>query len=174
MPFRERFEPIVLIGENLHLMPDDKYYRVVFLEGLPLIEHDFGATSSGDELRNQEITEIYLGDNELGQYRMMVVDNLKVYVKQPSGIGKWLTRNGQAYLIDYSTYSQAFSESLQLTEFYQWEDTPFIVDVTATADNTTASRLWFFGYRYVLEELKEVPQVATTVWTQGYRPPVRK
>ena len=78
-PFREGFEPIVNVGENLCLLPltdtatVKKYVKVIYIESLPFLEHDFGAVVAGVESDEIEFEELHMNDSELGHFRILPI-----------------------------------------------------------------------------------------------------
>jgi hypothetical protein len=158
----------VRVDEYLHLMPIDRYYRVVFVEPIPAIDLDFGAFSAGQTKTGLELENLYMPRNELAQYRMIPIDNVRIVgFRQPKN-PKWITRNTSGYLPPQSDYTGAAVENLNLTEWYQFEETKAYVDLYATSALTT-SVIRFSGFRYVLEQV-ERPPVFTTVWYEALAP----
>jgi len=170
-PFQDKFEPVVRVGENLRLMPEDRYFSVDFIEGIPWLEHDNGAMTATQEDKDVELTEAYEEDNQLSQLRMTVIDTITITgLKQPRGVPKWVTKKFTATLPQYSSYGDYDAlKRLQLTEFFQFEDTGLFADIRCDT-TTSTSRVVMFGYRFVLREIQK-PPVFTTLWTQGYMPP---
>jgi hypothetical protein len=170
MPFAPDFQPVVRIDEFLRLMPVGKFARVIYIEPIPLIEEDFGAFSAGQTKSNVELTDLYMPKGELAQYRFAPVDDVQVIAfYQPGKRPKWITKNTGGKMIRLADYANAAVEKLNLTEFFQYEDTKLYVDLYAASDLTT-SRIRFYGFRYVLEELEAAPPVYTTIWYEGLSP----
>ena len=165
--FAISFEPVVQIEENLHLMPLNKYFKVSYIEGIPLLEHDFGDFTAGETKSDQEVTEVYLEDDEIGQYRFVPI-TAGVHIvglKQPKGRPKWVTKTARAKLTNIRDYADTLVETLQLTEVYQYKDTGFSVDVYST-NAVSAAIVRFYGIRFKLVEIKK-PEVFKTIWTEG-------
>jgi hypothetical protein len=162
-PFKKDFEPVVNVGEFLRLMPVDKYFEVEFVEPIPAIDHDFGILSAGQVLKDQELSFLYMPDNELAQYRMIPLDDIEITEFRQGKTPKWTTKDTSGYIPPASDYLAAISENLQLTEWYQFEyKTKAFITIRARS-NVSTSRIRFYGYRFVLREVPK-PPVFTTVW----------
>lgn len=176
--FQEKFEPIVRIGENIHVLPRDKYFRVDFIEGLPLKEHNFGAIGADATIADQECAFLYMEDNNLAQFRVVpaTADVQITALRQPKGIQKWTMRTENATLPNYADYSAnilaAHGIGLQMTEFFQFENTSLFVDLYSVG-GVAAAKVRFAGFRYAMTELSAPPAVSTPVWVEGY-PGMRK
>jgi len=163
-----QFQPIVQIGENLHLMPVNKYFTVEFIEGIPMIDKDFGAISAGDTKKDQELTFLYMPRNELAQWRFVPIDNVQVTRFVQPRNPKWITRDTSGKLIRALDYANPIVETLQLTEFFQFEETKAFIDIYAPSAVST-SVIRFYGYRYMLREIPK-PPIFTTVWYEARAP----
>jgi len=169
-PFQKDFTPVVAIDQAVRLMPVDRFFRVVYVEPIPLIQHDFGSFTAGQTKSDQELDFLYMPDNELAQFRFIPVDNVIVTAfYQPRKRPKWITKSTGGMLPRGLDYQDTPVESLNLTEFFQYEDTKLYVDLFAPEALTT-SRIRFYGFRYVLEELEAAPPVFTTIWYEGLSP----
>jgi hypothetical protein len=167
-PFKKDFEPVVNVGEALKLMPIEKFFTPIFIEPIPMIEKNFGSFTAG-ETRTVELDFLYMPRNELGQFRFVPVDNIVVKTFKQPRYPKWITKNTSGILTQSTDYINALTENLQLTEFFQFEETKAFLDLYAPS-NLSTSRIRFYGYRLVLEELKEEPKVYTVVWYESLAP----
>ena len=163
--FKEEFEPVALPNEKICLLPDKKYYRVVYVEQLPVVEKDFGAITAGNTLTDQEITELQMNKNELVQVRIEIVDDIEITVKQPKSVTRFTTKTTTFKINKYVSLTN-------LSEIFSFEDTPKIYfDVkNISGGDLSQSRIRFYGFKYVLEPLTEVPERATYVPVKGYAP----
>ncbi len=176
--FKEAFEPVVNVGENLHLNPlsskgtGELYVRVKYIEALPYTERDFGAIAAGVPLGITELIECYMEDNELGQFRFVIVDDDVVmsHFAQPQASRRWVTENTQwESLVEWADpRNNPMMEKYHLHEFYQWEDDKCWIDLTSVG-GVAVSRVGFYGYRFVIEKLAKKPTVFTSVPVHGYR-----
>ena len=175
--FKEEFEPVVNIGENLQLIPKKKtgtgelYVKVLYVEALPYFERDFGALAAG-VTAPIEFTQLYMEDGEVGQFRIIpVVDNLLITeLAQPRAQRRWATKNASwTSLAEWADpRNNPLMEKYHLDEIFQYEDTGLWVTLTAAAI-LAASRIGCYGFRYVVEELKQKPTVFTPIPVEGFR-----
>jgi hypothetical protein len=153
---QQAFEPVAKVGDNLWLLPGDHpksgYYRVLFVEPIFEIQHDFGTLAAGGSVEDVEIEDLYMADNELAQYRLQLLDDFKVKVKQP--LAK--TRFGTDKLItEITAFSQQLAQpELHRNEIFVIEDEKVLFTATNPTKYTSVkNRMRAFGYRYVLEKL---------------------
>lgn len=168
--FQEEFVPIAKPNENIAVIGargknNIKYYRVVAVEPLPLFEKDFGAINAGETLREKEVEELYVNEGQLAQYRIRLVDDVELYIKQPKSDTKFSTKKGTFKI----TRDIAGTDFVNLTEFYVFEDQTVLFDVKnpSSTTNLTQSRVQFAGFKYILEELKEKPDKYTVIAVQA-------
>jgi len=151
------FEPIVQIEERVFLLdPVNKCFEVTWIEPLPKLDKDFGAISAGGTTDATEVAEVYMPENELGQFRFIpLTAGVKVVGHwSPTGARMWGTREAMFELSDIADYADAHVKTLQPTEFFQWQDTGrFMQLYSETA--VTKSIVRFYGYAF---KLKEVPK----------------
>lgn len=182
-PFKEEFEPVVNIGENLQLLPlkDEKtgfkYVRVLYIESLPFLEHDFGVIAAGVVTPQTNFTELHMIDNELGQFRVIpLVDDLFITtLAQPKAQYRWVTKNSSwqsLYEID-DPRNNPMMEKYHLNEIFQHEDDGLWMQLT-TVGGLAASPVGCYGFRYVFERLEKKPTVFTPIPVRGYRTVVRE
>ena len=168
-PFREVFEPVVRVKENLELIPEDHpkhgYYKVLYIEQLPEFIHDFGSIAGEGSVADVKVENIYMPDSELAQYRFHPIDDLEIKIKQPSGISRFKTKH-KWLAVTSRTHQQA--PKMYLSEFFVIEDEGVYFTVTNPAKSTTKkSRVKFFGWRFVLEKLAEKPDRYTPIPVGG-------
>ena len=176
--FKEEFEPVVNVGEILHPLPmqgkdmDKLYVKVLYIEALPYHERDFGPIGAGLTTGVTELIDVYMDDNELGQFRFVVVDDdVEIFwFAQPQASRRWVTENTQwGSLAEWADpRNNPMMEKYHLHEFFQWEDDRCWVDLT-TVGGVAASRIGFYGFRYVVEVLDKVPTVYTSIPVHGFR-----
>ena len=177
-PFKEGFEPVVNVGENLCLLPIKetatgfKYVKVLYIEALPFLEHDFGAVVAGVESAELEFDELYMNDNELGHFRVIpLVDDLIIsHLAQPKATRRWVTKNSSwesLYEIG-DPRNNPMMEKYHLNELYQHQDDGLWIRLTSVG-GVAAGEIGCYGFRYVFEMLTTKPTVFTPVPVQGYR-----
>lgn len=180
--FKEEFEPVVNIGENVQLFPlkDDKtgvkYVKVLYIESLPFLLHDFGAVAAG-AVAQVEFVELYLDDNEFGQFRVVpLVDDLTIdQLAQPRVNRRWVTRNSnwQSLYEFADPRMNPMIEKYHLNEIFQHEDDGLFV-VPSSVGGLAVSTVGCYGFRYVFEKLETKPTVFTPIPVRGYRTVVRE
>jgi len=151
-----QFEPLVQIGERVFLLePVNRCFEVTLIEPLPCRDVDFGAIAAGGTSAEREMTEIYMPDNELGQYRFVpITSGVKV-------VGHWSPRGARMYstaeqvfeIPDIGDYADEHVAGLQATEFYQWQDRKRYMQLYSKSA-VSASIVRFYGYAL---RLREVP-----------------
>lgn len=154
------FDPICKIKENIGVLTGDgeKYFKVIYREQLPASEDlivDFGAIADDGVDADNEITDIEMNSGELGQYRFEPLDPIKVEVKQPMAASRFSIKNT---VVRVSQRSVINNPTLSDTEFYVFEnDNVYMTATNNSGAALTKSRVQFYGYRYILEELKKEP-----------------
>ena len=163
-----QFEPVARVGENIRILPDGiegaGYYRVAFLEPIHPIVKDFGALAAGGDTGDQEVSELYMQDGELAQYRIILLDDVEVLIKQPATKERFSTKVGATRLTYQGQFIRPGSH-----EIFVFEDSPkvkFVVYNPGLAPIPT-SRLMFIGFRYKLERLERPPDRWTAVTIGG-------
>lgn len=166
----EIYEPVAKVGDNIKLEPPDHpkagFYRVLYAEVLHEIQHDFGALASGADTGDQEITNLYMPDNELAQYRIYCVDDFKLKVKQPLAKTRFPT---DKLVTEITAFSHQLTQpKLHRNEVFVIEDEKIIfVATNLTKYSTYVNRLKAIGYRYVLEKLPAAVAPFTAVSIGG-------
>lgn len=180
-PFREEFEPVVNVGENLRLLPLDeakggRYVRVLYIEALPFLNHNFGAIPAGG-IPAADWIALHMDDSELGQFRIvplvndLTIDNLT----QPRAQPRWVTRNSnwQSLFEVADPQTNPLMEKYHLNEIFQFEDDGLWVTVMSVG-GVPAGNVGVYGFRYVFETLDKKPTVYTPIPVRGYRTVVRE
>ncbi len=171
--FKKEFEPIALVGENILILPDNRAFKVVYIEQLPIYVKDFGPIAAGSEIVTGEagVPDLVKGflempKNELAQIRFKLLDDIEVRVFQPRRAGRFTT-NAVQFVIDKRI--EEIDPTLKLTEIFQFEDRSlaFIIR-NPTNYNLSSSRILFMGYRYVLKELSQIPEKYVAVPVGAY------
>lgn len=165
--FPESFEPVVRKGDNVELLKSDKdilgYYTVKYIEPLPRKQHDFGAinneTSSGDT----EVTDLYMNDGELAQYRMILLDDMEVTISQPKAKKRHATKSYVHTMTPYTVQAAP-----HLTQFFIFEDEKVFFDVkNPTKYVRGIHRIMYLGWRFILEKLPSKPATFTSIPIEG-------
>jgi len=163
--YAKDFEPIAKPSENVCIIGAEgkgntKYYKIVAIESLPFYEHDFGAVNAGQTLKDQEVKALYLNARQLAQYRIRLVDDVELQLKQPKSDTKFTTKSGEFKI----SRDIAGTDFTNLTEFFVFEDQSILFNVTnPSASNISSSKVQFAGFKYILKELDKEPDKYTTV-----------
>jgi hypothetical protein len=180
--YAEKFEPVVQAGEFIQTFPKGKYYVVKAIYTLPLLpvnlcdSDHLNASITTTESAEVEIDDVYLDDNELAQLRMVPVEDFYVsWVGKPKARPYYTTKNKtwQVPALQDDARLNPANEYLHLNEIFQFEDTEMWIKVTShSATISTTGRLAFFGYRFILQEVKEadIPKgiKPTVIPTEGF------
>jgi hypothetical protein len=155
------FVPICEIEQNLAILTTGgwEYFKAIYIEPLPPSEDmimDFGTITSGSTAEDTKIEMLEMKTDELGQFRFEPLDDIIVKVMQPQAATRNAIRNTVARV---SMLSCKRDPSLKHTEFFVFEGDTVYMAPTNNSDNDLAvSRVQFYGYRIVLEELPAKPE----------------
>jgi len=171
------FEPIVQPGEYLEFFPSDQLDKpnvgvlVKMVYPLPLLRINLcdadhlNANLTTAESAEDELDDLDLDDNELGQYRLIPESDFKVvHLAMPKARPLMYTKNKtwsiQTILDDPRTNPSV--EMLQHNEIFKWEDTDLYYKAQSNSATLTAAYLAVFGFRFIVELI--------TVFPTGIRP----
>jgi hypothetical protein len=170
--------PIAGIGQNILVYKQKKYflYNVVYREGLPYsapLMMNFGAIAAGATLAGQSLQNILeMPDNQIGQFRMQVLDDVQVTLWEPRSNGRFQLKNNIAQVSAYTALQDSCGHT---TEFFVHEATWPFVDITnPRVAATVTARIAFYGFKYVVEQISEVDNLNdisrpyTAVVSEGY------
>lgn len=156
------FRPLFLEGHTAHLygagLPMGGLdVKCIAVGALPEYIKDFGALTAAVWTRDQEDSNLEMNSWELAQYRMRVVDDVRVQVKNPSAVQQWRTKNTNFWLPKFPTdpgtdWMQSFYWCQ--SEFYLWEDKATPRFDLYSELTTTTSRVVFSGWRFRFNPLK--------------------
>jgi len=181
----EKFEPVVQPREYLQTYPKKHYYVVDAIYTLPLLAVNIcdagtGHLGVGLALNVQsalfELPDVYLDNKELAQFRMIPREDFALtFMAKPRARPYYTLKNSTfqvpTYYLDPRT--NVSNDHLHLHEIFQFEDTGMFAQATCyNALGLLAAHLDFFGYRFILVEVKknEIPPgiKPTIVPTEGY------
>jgi hypothetical protein len=178
--FNSEFNPILLPNETCTLFgaefpKDGQPVRCRAVGALPEYVADFGTQTAGTWDRDNEDSNLKMASLELAQYRMRVLDNMRVQLRHPSAVQQWRTNNTNFYLRQFpnsGAWDPLKDFLFRASEFFVFEDT-----VTPRFDiypyvTLTASRIWFGGWRFKLElitaaELTSKQEIYIDSWPSG-------
>lgn len=153
-------KPTLKIGQYVKI--GDKFYKVIAIEPIPLIEKDFGAlaaSGTGSKAENQEVTDLYLKENRLAEYYIYPYTNgIKITIKQPKATSRYATKNAIGYITHWHT--EAFNYFLEMLRIWIFEDDnkPYFTVENISGSSLSASKVYFFGFQYELEKVETVPE----------------
>jgi hypothetical protein len=168
MAYAEPFQPVAKPLENLCLIKSGAqvqgYYVCKYVEPLPEHTYDFAPSAgiaAGETDSENEISDLYLDDLQLGQYRFYVVDDIQVSVRQPLAKTKWTTKGVKEML---SPFTQQVFRGLQHMDIFVWEDEKVYFDAKNPTKYTIyKARVRYIGYHYILAKLEKAPEKFTIV-----------
>lgn len=170
MIYDPQFKGILEVGHTVILKGSNfpaagKNFRCIAIDALPQYIKDFGALSATTWDNDNEDTNLELGINELGQLRMMVIDDIRVKIKNPAPVAKWRTAKTSFYLPQLPiTASEDWMKEyiFRLSEFFYWENTTPRFDIYSVPARDEA-RVLFTGWRFKLAEISEKGQFVLNV-----------
>jgi len=163
----EEIKPVALVDENIQVYDEGKwkYYRVTFIEPIQPFQRDFGSITAGGSTGDKDIEELRVGKGWCAIVRVVLVDDLKVTVKQPKAITRYVVSE------KVTSYLTALNEVLglrHLTELCVLEERVPIFDVTnPTKYDVPASRVVFYGLKMEMEELPAKPEKYASLMATG-------
>ncbi|RLF41692.1 MAG: hypothetical protein DRN17_08425 [Thermoplasmata archaeon] len=154
LPFKKDFEPIVRMEENIAIPKTAgqySFFKVLYIE--PLQPYTTVVSLDAYE-RNKEKTldEVKLEENEVGQWRLWIPDYVAVDFYHPRAARKWVTKEANTSATPLSMAKE------QVLEFYTYKDSvPRLLLSNPIAEEQYA-RLIIWGFKYLIEPLKEKPK----------------
>jgi len=163
--YSNSFEPLLLEGYTAKLygagLPvTGKNVRCVAVGALPEYCADFGALTAGTWLTDQTDTNLRMPRNEFAQYRMRVLDDMYVRLKNSGPVQQWRTRDTTFYLPKFPDPdgNQFLAEFyFKASEFFVWEDQDPVFECYSSI-NTSSSKILFSGWRFKVEDITEEPK----------------
>lgn len=163
------FEPILLVGETarLHKADGPIDIEVLAINALPEHSEDFGDIAAASWRRDETTTATELDTNELAQFRMRVVDDVRVYLKNPQAVSYWRSRTVDFYLPQFPediTFLQNYY--FTASEFLVWErDYQPSFDIYAPLAAGTSTVL-FSGYKFRCKQIQSKGKV--DLWVNSW------
>ena len=174
--FSANFQPVLLEGLTASIFGtqvDPGGLNVVCraVMSLPELQHDFGALTAAVWSGDLQDADLQCGTMELAQYRIRVMDDVQVRLKNPGSVQQWRTLSGQWYL---PKFPQGEGQDW-LKEFY-WMASEFFVFqdrddprfnlfpmVPATA---VTSRVLWSGWKFKLEKIAQKGKIE--IWVNSW------
>lgn len=162
MLYDPEFSPILEVGHTVILKGSDfkaagESYRCVAIDALPQYIKDWGSLTAATWDTDNQDTNLELDSSELGQLRMMVLDDLRVRLKNPAPVTKWRTAKTTFYLPQFPvTADEDWMKNyfFRASEFFYWEDTTPRFDLYS-ATTVTVARVLYTGWKFKLEPITE-------------------
>lgn len=169
--FKTEFEPILLPGETAHLITETTELDVecIAFGALPERVKDFGAITGTEWITDQENTDFEMPNNELSQFRMRIVDDLRMEFSNLAPTKQWRTSKAVFYLPQFPAISaEDFLKQyyFKASEFFVWQkDTPRF-NLYAPAGDLATSRIIFNGWRYRVKQITTRAKIS--IWVSGW------
>lgn len=152
----EAMEPIVDPGQQLLVVDREGYnlYRAAFIEPIgfsralttDLITGTVAAGAAGAQVSMATLLD--MADNQVGQFRMKVLDDIDVLVSQPASVLRFGTKGVNATI---SLFSKLDDPCGHMTETYILaQDHTFLTPTNNGGRSITLGRVAFKGFKYVL------------------------
>ncbi len=182
--YEEKFLPVVQPNEFVQTYPKIHYYQVNAIYTLPWIpvdvcdiKHLNAALVVNAESADIELSDIYLDDLEIGQFRFIPREDFAVtWMGKPLARPFYTIKNSTARVPTYydDPRTNEANQYLHLHEIFQFEDTKCFAKVTCYSPiaGLASAHLDFFGYRFLLIEITKASIPAgirpTVLPTEGY------
>ncbi|MEM2661597.1 MAG: hypothetical protein QXS74_09790 [Nitrososphaeria archaeon] len=162
--FKKDLEPVALPDEVIKIIPDNIFYKVKKVVPLPTIVYDFGPMNAGQKDIEpidivKDSVKLEMPKNQLAHFRIKLLDDFEVFLKQPKTTSKFTTTHREFYVSTNTPYDN-------LTEWFQFEDRS--AGIIRNNPSTTAldkTRIMLYGFKYELE--KTTPTAKYTVVEVG-------
>lgn len=174
LPYKESFEPVVRINDNVKLILTDGiiYGRVTYLEQIEPIIIDLAESSPLPAVSSSttpiapgnqyELSDIELGENEFGQWRMKLLDDFLLEMRLPPAVTKHVVRSGSTYL------SMLISNIPNMGDFFTYKDkVPTVIPYNIRFETMDMARIMVYGFRYIIERIHEEPENYTSIPVPG-------
>jgi len=177
--YNPTFSPILLEDMTVNLKGSDfpaegKNFKCIAVDALPEYIKDWGALTAATwpamSSTDNEDTNLELATNELGQLRMMVLDDLRVRLKNPAPMTKWRTAKYAFYLPQFPvTANEDWHKEylFRMSEFFYFEDTGPRFDLFS-AVTVTEARVLYTGWKYKLTPLPTTDKPAFSLMVNGW------
>jgi len=164
--YREKFDPIVRIGEYVGILDGTRQlgiYQVTYIEPIQPIVINLGPLSAPASIaeypkpgNDKTLSEIDLGERELGQFRIKLLDDFMLEVYQPASTTRFNLRNGPTRVSILSPGN--FVELFTISDERKIKVKPYNIRF----EPMQLARIMIYGFRYVLKEVKE--RVREVTW----------
>lgn len=175
--FQLEFKPVALVDENIGIYQyvakkKPRYFKVLYIEAIPSVFYDFGglAAETANAANGVEVPNaaLYFPNLEMGQYLIIPIDDVHITVKQPLAKSRWVTK-GTTPPLERRMLQYEPLKHMNIGQLFIFEDQKaFFRVVNPLKYPVLKSRVWFPGFRFVLEELDVKPAKYTWVPVEGW------
>jgi len=174
--YSNSFDPILLEGMSANLfgsgiggvaVDQGLSVRCVAVQALPEYVKDFGALTAGVWSTDGEDSNLEMSDLEMAQFRMKVIDDIQVRMKNPSSVTYWMSNKHVWHLSQFPWWGTEW-EQLQafvFSEFFIWQDDTPRFDLYSDIA-VPKSRIEFSGWRFKLRKTQERGRV--DLWVNSW------
>ena len=158
--YNKDFDPILLEGQTATLfgtgLPDNGLnIRCVAMGAMPEYWKDFGALAASTPLVDQTDSNLEMNTMEFAQFRIRVVTNMQIKLKNPSAVRQWRAKNVSFYLPQWPVSPKSLQEWYwTASEFFVFEDNTPVFDVQSDTAQA-ASIILYSGWRYKIQAISE-------------------
>lgn len=170
------FDPLLRENQTVRLfgagLPVDGFNcKCVAVGAMPEYYKDFGALTAGVWDEDQADTNLEMNKLELAQFRIRVIDDMRLRLKNSPPVQQWRSKSTVFYLPKFPSNDEASTFLQQFlwvqSEFFIWEDhTPsfaFYSEIT-----TAAARVLFSGWRFKVEALPGNEKGKFDIWISDW------
>lgn len=165
-------QPVVQIGENLGIWSDSKwlYFKTDYIEPVPRSSQsvvNFGALAAAATIGKALVQILRLESLQLLHLRFEPLDDVELVLWEKGGAQRFINRSFTARISLLTCLRDPY---LATTTFFVLgrDKDPFIEVFNPSITYARAqSRAIFWGYRYILQELKTEPAVYTRIPAEG-------
>lgn len=170
--YNPEFRPIVKIREHIRLFPDRHqkagYYYVEYIEPLHPITSNFGALAANTEGSDTEMTDLYVNAGDLAQWRVYLLDDFVITVKQPLSDTRYAAKS-KVTTLSKRGQDSPMNKELPRNEIFVVEDEKvYFRPSNPTQYSQYRQRILCEGYRYVIVKLASKPDVWSDVVIGGW------
>lgn len=170
--FKTSFEPVFLPGETARLITANQTLDVecVAVGALPEYEHDFGTTTATTWYEDKEDRNLEMSTFGLAQFRMRVIDDVKLRFNNLGPTRQWRTSRTDFYLKQFPILAgeDFLKEFLfKASEFFIFEDDTPRFDFYS--DVASSTKVLFSGWRFRVKKLPVgIPIPRMVIWVSGW------
>jgi hypothetical protein len=151
--------PIGLVGHKIAVwaLPSWSAFKIIYVQGYPRsagLMFNMGAVLAGNSSAPTQLLtlEMKAEPPELAQVRFYVIDDIQVEVRRAQSDVLFQTKN---IVCRADLFTAQVDPCGHTTEFVVLkDDEPLVVAANPTGYNLVQSRMCFYGFKFILEDLK--------------------